>query len=252
MLTTIIILAATYGLVIGSFLNVVAIRMVKNESFVYPPSHCVHCNHRLGVLDLVPVFSYVFLRGKCRYCKQPISPIYPFGEAWTAIAFALMAWQWGASKELAAALLLVAILTVAMLTDLRAKIIPNKLVLFGIIAAAALRIWVHPLPLWNYAAAFFVGSGFLYLLAVATRGGMGGGDIKLYAFIGLILGIKLTLLSIFVASLLGSLYGLVLWIIRKYERGRGIAFGPFIACACFIVYIWGDEALNAYLNLYAG
>src|SRR5690606_8433930 len=131
------------------------------------------------------------------------SPMYPIGEAATALLFTLMAWQLGPVLELIPALLLVSILVAITISDLRYMLIPDRIVFFGYACALVLRIFIHPLPFWNYLLAFLVGGGTLYMIAwlsevILKKEGMGGGDIKLFAFIGLLLGIKLTLLTLFV------------------------------------------------------
>jgi leader peptidase (prepilin peptidase)/N-methyltransferase len=236
------------GLIFGSFFNVVAIRLLKQESIVHPPSHCVHCKHRLGPLDLVPVLSYMLLRGRCRYCQVRISPVYAIGEGITALLFASAAWWIGYSPDLIAGLLLASVLVIIVQTDLREMIIPNKVVYFGMGSAVALRFFIHPLPWWDYALAFLVGGGLFYGIAVATKGGMGGGDIKLFAFLGIILGLKLMLLTIFLSSLAGTLYGIVLMLLGRFKRKQAIPFGPFIAVGAWISYLWGDLLLSWYLS----
>jgi len=200
--------AAVFGLAIGSFLNLVAIRVPKGESVISPPSRCMLCGHRLGAFDLIPVFGYLLLGGRCRYCRGRISLAYPAGELITAAAFAVTAWRVGWTPELPAGLLLASVLIAAAQTDLRTMLIPDRIVAFALGAGLAARIVSHPLPWWEYALGSVLGAGILLILAVISRGGMGGGDIKLYLFVGMMLGYKLTLLSIFTASLLGSLYGL--------------------------------------------
>jgi leader peptidase (prepilin peptidase)/N-methyltransferase len=249
-----IIFAGCFGLLIGSFLNVVAIRVLKKESVVFPPSHCVDCNHKLGPLDLVPVLSYLFLIGKCRYCKSPISMIYPAGELATGILFALFTYQLGFHSELIAGLFLVSILVVITITDLREMLIPNRIIFFAMAVGVGLRLFVHTLPVWNYLAAFVMGIGILYAIAwissvLLKKEGIGGGDLKLFAFIGLILGIKLTLLAIFMSSLLGTIFGLYLITVGKYNRNRYLPFGPFIAGGSMITYLWGNQIVQWYLEL---
>ncbi|HEY0828861.1 MAG TPA: prepilin peptidase [Bacilli bacterium] len=250
-----IVLIALFGLFIGSFLNVVAIRTLKKESLSLPPSHCMHCNHRLGPLDLVPVLSYLLLRGKCRYCRAEISPAYAIWETTTALLFGLLAWQLGPTTELIVALFFASILVVIVQTDFREMIIPDRVVYFAMAVGFLLRIIIHPLPLWNHLSAFLIGGGSLFLIAIVgsaifKKDAMGGGDIKLLAFVGLILGIQLTLLTIFLASLIGTLYGLLLIVLRRYNRNKYIPFGPFIAAGSLIAYLWGDSWIEWYVNCF--
>ncbi|MFC5528549.1 prepilin peptidase [Cohnella yongneupensis] len=256
LLTTMLLFLS--GLLIGSFLNVVAIRVLAGQSIAYPPSRCAKCEHTLGSLDLVPVFSYLFLRGLCRYCKDPISARYPIGELATGILFAITYLILGLQRELAVALFVTCILIVITQTDLQSLRIPNAVVAVGIAGAALLRLWSHPLPLWNYFAAMFVGSGILFLIGVITghllkKETMGGGDVKLYAFIGIALGIKLTLLSLFAASVCGLVFSWARTLAGQRERDAVIPFGPFIALGALIVYYYGDQVIAWYVDrfLYA-
>jgi prepilin signal peptidase PulO-like enzyme (type II secretory pathway) len=245
---------AMFGLLIGSFLNVVAIRTLKQESIVFPPSHCVYCDHRLGVLDLIPVLSFLRLKGRCRYCKERISLIYPFGESLTALLYGVCAWHFGVNYELIPSSVFASILVMIIVTDIREMIIPNRIVYSGMIILVGIRLFIHPLPLINYGIAFIFGGGILLAISmigtlILRKEGMGGGDLKLFALAGLVLGIKLILLSIFVSSLLGTLYGVGLMIMSRFERGKPIAFGPFIAAGSLISFLWGNEFIQWYLEL---
>ncbi|WP_274362224.1 prepilin peptidase [Paenibacillus thermotolerans] len=244
---------AILGLLIGSFLNVAAIRSLAKASIVYPPSHCVHCKHRLSPWDLIPVLSYLLLGGKCRYCGQRISPVYPIGEASVALLFVWTGWHFNPlDLEWTAGLLLVSVLAVITHTDLKAMTIPDSVVFTGVALALALRVLWHPLSFWNYAAAAAIGFALLYLLAELSRGGMGGGDIKLYLFVGLLLGVKLTLLSLFLASIFGMVYGISASLLDPQKRRKPIPFGPFIAAGSFLSFLYGDTWVDSYLNLFAG
>ncbi|KIL36245.1 hypothetical protein SD71_09315 [Cohnella kolymensis] len=243
------------GLFIGSFLNVVAIRVLKKESIAYPPSHCVHCNHQLKPLDLVPVFSYLFLRGKCRYCKEPISIRYPLGEMATALLFMATYWVIGFKLELIVALFFICILVVITQTDLQEMRIPNAVVATGVVGALGLRLWIHPLPLWDYLTGMLVGSGILFTIGIVSgwilkRETMGAGDVKLYVFIGLILGIKLTVFSLFAASVIGLVIGLFQRVQGKQDKYAEVPFGPSIALGSLFVYFFGEHVLNWYLGYF--
>jgi prepilin signal peptidase PulO-like enzyme (type II secretory pathway) len=245
---------AMFGLLIGSFLNVVAIRTLKQESIAFPPSHCVNCDHRLGLFDLIPVLSYLGLRGRCRYCKERISPIYPFGESFAALLYGLCAWHLGINYELIPALVFASILVMIIVTDIREMLIPNRIVYSGMLILAVIRVFIHPLPLVNYGIAFIFGGGIILIISVIgslilRKEGMGGGDLKLFALVGLVLGIKLTVLSIFVSSLLGTLFGVGMMVTGRYERGKYIPFGPFIAAGSMISYLWGNNIVQWYLDI---
>jgi leader peptidase (prepilin peptidase)/N-methyltransferase len=244
---------AIIGLFIGSFLNVVAIRVPEGESVIFPPSRCANCSRRLKAWDLIPVVSYFILRGKCRSCGAAFSPKYAVYEALTGLLYGLSAWHFGLSWELAAALAFVSILVVIVQTDMAAMMIPDRVLLVGIIVIGMLRIFIHPLALWNYTAAFFIGGGLLYAIAlfserVLGKEGMGGGDIKLFSLIGLMLGINLTLLTLFLASLIGTLFGGVQMLIGVYRRDRAIPFGPFIAVGAYVSYLYGQAVIDWYVS----
>jgi leader peptidase (prepilin peptidase)/N-methyltransferase len=248
------IMVSFFGLIIGSFLNVVAIRTLKKESIAYPPSHCVHCNHRLGFFDLIPLLSYIGLRGKCRYCSQRISAVYPLGETTTALLYGCLACHFEVNAELLVALAFASILVSTVITDLRERIIPNSIVFTGVVLIGIFRTFIHPLPLYNYAIAFIIGGGVILAISILgslllRKESMGGGDIKLFALIGLVVGIKLIFLSIFLASLLGTLYGVYLMLIRRYNRDQYIPFAPFIAAGSIMAYMWGDTVIAWYLKL---
>ncbi len=237
-----------FGLLIGSFLNVVAIRGLKQESIVFPPSHCVHCQQSLKPWHLIPVLSYVMLRGRCSYCKTAISWWYPVTECVTAFIFGITAYSIGLEWELIPALLLVSILVAIMQTDIKAFLIPNRIIGTGILLAFIIRLFIHPYPLWDYALGFVVGGGVLYLLAVIYKEGMGGGDIKLLAFIGLILGWQMTLFTLFLGSILGLLFAM-LRSKGRLKRKQIIPFGPFLGLGAIISYLWGMDIVHWYLNL---
>jgi len=245
-----VLTAAFMGLLIGSLLNVAAIRIPGGESIVAPPSHCMHCGHRLGPLDLVPVASYLLLRGRCRYCKGRISPAYAIGELTAAAAFAVTAWRVGPDAELAAGLLLASVLIASAHSDLRTMLIPDKIVFFGLAAGLVARIFSHPLPWWDYLLGALLGGGLMLALAFVSKGGMGGGDIKLWTFAGLMLGVKLTLPAVFAASLLGSLYGVWLMLAGKFRRRMEVPFGPFIAAGALLAYWFGEQWIDGYLKLF--
>ena len=239
-----------FGLILGSFFNVVAIRLLKKESLVFPPSHCVNCNHQLHTLDLVPVFSYVFLKGKCRYCKSPISPLYPFGELLTAVSIFFVYKNVGLSLELIPALLLTITLVISVLTDIREQLILDivTLPMLGLLIIS--RLFIGTEPFWYYLLGGAVGFLLLLFLAIVSKGGMGGGDIKLYAAIGVALGPLLTVMSLVLASFVGAIVGIFLLMTGKVKKGQPIAFGPSIFVGTLIAYVYGIDILQWYVSMW--
>ncbi|ARF16223.1 prepilin peptidase [Sporosarcina ureae] len=238
-----------YGITFGSFFNVVGLRVPLKESIVSPPSHCTTCDRNLTAIDLVPVFSYVFLRGKCRGCKEKISALYPTMELITGVLFVCAYLYFGFQWELVVALLFISMLVMLTVSDLKYMLIPNKILLpFGI-AIFILR-FVSPLtPWWDSLLGAAIGFGLLLLIAIVSNGGMGGGDIKLFFVIGLVLGTMQTLVTLFLASLIGAIVGLIF--LKKTKRGRKtpVPFGPSIAAAALIAYFYGAQLVSWYTGL---
>ncbi|MDN7226960.1 prepilin peptidase [Planococcus sp. N064] len=239
-----------FGLVFGSFYNVVGLRVPKNESIAFPPSHCTKCNRQLTALDLVPVFSYLFLRGRCRSCGEKIHWVYPLMEAITAALFAISFWQLGFQPELIVALIFVSLLVIITVSDIAYMLIPDKVLLPVGIVLLALRLFIPLDPWWDALLGAVVGFGILLLIAIVSKGGMGGGDIKLFFVIGLVLGTSGTLLTLFFASLIGAIAGIVQLRVLNKDRKTPVPFGPSIALGAVITYFWGDALLNWYMNFW--
>lgn len=257
------ICAVILGAATGSFLNVCIYRIPREESIIKSSSHCVSCGSKLKAIELIPVFSYIFLRGRCRYCSAKISLQYMQVEIVTAIIFALSFWKYELSIEFAACIFLLSILIAVFFTDLNLKIIPNEYVIAGLAGGALLflynlfkpvsfygdRNWYN--PLLGVAA----GSGFLILAAIAgylvyrSDEAMGMGDIKIMAPIGLFLGWKLGILALLTAVLSGGLTSAVLLIFKLVNRKATIPFGPFIVTGAFVSFLWGWDFINWYIGL---
>lgn len=237
---------AVVGLVVGSFNNVVAYRVPAGESVVVPPSHCPVCATQLKASDLVPVLSFVVLGGRCRYCRAPIPFVYPLMEIATALLFVLAFWRFGWSGELGVALPLFALLTIVTHTDARLKRIPDAITIPGMVYFAFVRLLYHPLPWQDYVLGFFAAGGLLLLIAVTSRGGMGGGDIKLMALAGLALGWQQSLLAFALATLSGGVVGTFLLLTGKVDRKDTLAFGIFLAIGIVCAYVWGEQMWQSY------
>ena len=238
-----------FGLLLGSFYNVVGLRVPKKESIVTPPSHCTTCQKRLQPIDLIPVFSYIFLRGKCRQCGAKIPPIYMLTEFVTGALFAFSYWRVGFTAELVVALLFISLLVIINVSDIAYMLIPNKILLFFLPLFIVGRVFSPLSPWWDSIVGALVGFGILYLIAVVSKGGMGGGDIKLFFLLGIVLGTWNSLLTLFLASFIGMFVGII--VLKKRGQGRKtpVPFGPSIAVAAVIVYFYGEALINWYWNI---
>ncbi len=236
------------SLLIGSFLNVLIYRLPRGESIVSPGSHCPHCDHPLGVLDLIPVLSYIFSAGQCRYCKGSISSRYPLVETLTAILFWLVYQQHGLGWPGLTGVILTAVLIVSMFTDIDEGIIPNAITYPAFVVVLCLS-FVSPL---GWLSSLIGGLGFfifMLVIALVSKGGMGGGDVKLAAVIGAATGPAGAVMVLIISSLAGGLWGLFLIITRGAGGKSAIKFGPFLAVAAYAVWMWEQPLLNFYLGL---
>ncbi len=239
------------GLVVGSFLNVVAYRLPRHQSLAFPPSHCPDCGARLRPADLVPVFSWLALRGRCRYCGRPISPRYPVVESITGLLFLLVFVARGPGLGLVPGFVLAALMVAVAAIDLDLRIIPNPLTLCGVVAGLAFGLlgW-SGVGLWQALMGLVVCGGFLLVVGLAGRGGMGGGDVKLGAVIGAFLGWSTGLFGILLGFVIGAVVGLGLIVTGIRGRKDAIPFGPFLALGAVFSYLWGGRIVAAYLNLF--
>lgn len=243
------------GLLIGSFLNVCIYRMPKDESIVSPPSHCGSCNHRLGPRDLVPVLSWVFLKGRCRYCGAAISPRYMLVELLTGGLFVFLGTHYGLSGELFFMLVFAALFVAIFFIDLDHSIIPDELVIAGFINTAAYLGWLHfveetPVSLLDHGLGFLIGGGLYLFLAIITKGGMGGGDIKLMAMLGLWLGTGGVLWVVLLSSNIGAVVSLLLMALKIKSRKDFIPFGPFIVVSALFVMLYQSQMTGWLFGLY--
>nr|WP_291351228.1 A24 family peptidase [Desulfosporosinus sp.] len=249
---------------IGSFLNVCISRIPQEKAVVSNPSRCTHCGTRPKVFDLIPLVSYLVCTGKCRYCHQKIPARYFLVEMITGIVSVTLFIKYGLSADLGFFLFLMYLLIVVFFIDLEHQIIPNELVMIGMIGGTALFIYTLFRPFhiyadhawWNPLLGLVSGSGFL--LSVAFIGSllykneevMGMGDVKLFAPIGLFLGWRMTLLALFLSVVLGGMTSLVLIVLGKANRKSTIPFGPFIVLGVFITVMWGWDIAHWYINTY--
>ncbi|WP_198543744.1 prepilin peptidase [Petroclostridium xylanilyticum] len=238
------------GFLIGSFLNVCIHRIPLGQTVVTTPSHCPECNKRIRWYDLIPVISYILLRGKCRFCKQKISIRYPLVELLNGAVCLWIYSIYGMSVQFAGLAFLASALIVIAFIDYAHRIIPNRIV---IVMLAAGIVYVYFNPYITYGDAilgFFAASLPLLILAVLSNGGMGGGDIKLMAAAGVFLGWKLILLSLVFASIIGSFIGIILILLKIIKREDPIPFGPFLSAGIFISILYGQKIIEWYLRFY--
>lgn len=235
------------GVIVGSFYNVVGLRIPENNFFESQRSYCPNCRHTLSWYELIPVFSFLMQQGKCRHCKQPISPLYPFIEMVTGILFALCFYYYGLQPELLTALVFVSLLVIILVTDLTYMLIPDRILLFFLPLFILLRIFIPLDPWWSPLLGAVIGSGLLALIIIVSRGGMGGGDMKLFGVLGIILGWKSVLLAFFLSTLYGAVISGILLLFHLIERKKPVPFGPYIVLGALTAYFFGDYLIDWYV-----
>ena len=256
------IVFALLGLAVGSFLNVCIDRLPQNKSIAYPPSHCEACQHKLSAKDLIPVFSYLRLRGRCRYCQTSIPRKLLWVELATGVIFALLYWHYRLSPELGVMAFYACLFIVIFVIDLEHSLILNKVVYPSMVVALLLSLlpeswlsheaWLTIVIEPGIASAALGGAiGFVVflLIALVSRGGMGWGDVKLAALIGLATGFPLVFVAIIMAAILGGIVAVVLLATRRRGRREMIPFGPFLAVAAMATLLWGSTILRWYVGL---
>ena len=249
------------GLFVGSFLNVCIDRLPRGKSIVSPPSHCDACNRKLGVLDLVPVFSYLVLRGRCRYCQAHIPVKLPVVEGVTALLFFFLYWKFGLGIELAISLVYLSLLIVIFVVDLEHQLVLDKVTYTGMVLAFAFSFfWPHIGTLgalepggiklgmmFSSLAGGAIGLVAMAFPFVISRGGMGMGDVKLATLIGLMTGFPLVLVALLLSVITGGVVAAILLISRIKKRKDPIPFAPFMAIAALVTLLWGQAIYQWYL-----
>ncbi len=242
-----------FGLIIGSFLNVLIDRLPLEET-IKGRSHCDYCRHQLSALDLVPVLSFFYLKGSCRYCRQKISWFYPLVELTTAILFVL-SWAYFPFHTFAikvAYLGIVSCLIVVFFSDLKYQMIPDSIqIAFFVFSLFALGENIAPLPFMRHAAASVGVMGPILLIYLFTRGvGMGFGDVKFTLTLGFLLGLEKGFIGLYLAFIIGAAFSIVLILLGKKRLKSKIAFGPFLVTGAFIVLFWGDQLIELAKKIY--
>jgi leader peptidase (prepilin peptidase)/N-methyltransferase len=241
--------AGVLGAIGGSFLNVVAYRLPRHESLISPASHCTRCGEPVRPYDNIPIISYLLLRGHCRSCAAPISPRYPLVEALTAALCAGAVLAHPSAVGMSLSIALIVIVVPAALIDLEHRIIPNRITALGAVLALAIGLALDPAGEPERLIAGAAAGGVLLLAALAYPGGMGMGDVKLAAVMGLFLG-RSVAPAILIALVAGVVVGAIIVARRGGGEGRrtAIPFGPFLALGALVAVFAGHPIVDAYVN----
>jgi leader peptidase (prepilin peptidase)/N-methyltransferase len=255
-----IIIFIFLGMMVGSFLNVCADRLPARKSIVYPPSHCSSCRRRLKAKDLVPVFSYLWLHGRCRYCRAPIPRRLLWVEVGTGVLFGLACWRYGLSLELLITLVYSSIFIVLLVIDLERRLILNKIVYpsmaLALLVSGLFSIphFLPPVGIVPRIIPALIGGGIglvlFFLVAIISRGGMGWGDVKMAALVGLVTGLHLVFVALLLAVITGGLVAGILLALKLKRRRQAIPFGPFLSLATIVTLLWGHSILSWYWGLF--
>ena len=243
---------AVLGLFIGSFLNVCIHRIPRSESIMWPASHCPVCNNPIKPWDNIPLVSYILLGGRCRSCSAKISLRYPVVETLSALLALSMLYRFGLTMSFGIYYLWACVLLVITFIDIDYQIIPDRLSLGGIILGLGLVYWL-PLTYKDAIIGLVLGSGLLIAVIygyyfLTKKQGMGGGDVKLLGMIGVFTGWQGVLFTIFMGSLIGTLFGLPWALMQKKTMKAAIPFGPFLALGALIFVLWGTQLTDWYFG----
>lgn len=238
------------GIEIGSFLNVCIYRIPNHETVVTERSHCMSCGYQLKWYDMIPVFSWLCLKGKCRKCGSAISAQYPIVEAGNGMLYVIIFWVNGFNMVSVLYCLMASALLVLSIIDIRTYEIPFGINVF-IFALGLVRLFLDIQNWPVYLIGFFAVSVFLEILLLASHGqAIGGGDVKLMAAAGLLLGWKQIILAFFIGCILGSVIHLVRMKIQKAEHM--LAMGPYLSAGIFIAALWGEQMIQKYMEILIG
>lgn len=252
------LIAGLFGLMFGSAINAIVWRLKVGRSWVHGRSVCPECDHKLAAKDLVPVFSWLYLRGKCRYCSAPIKD-HPVVEIITAAAFALSAYVlnptgWIGAVALAFWLVILVLLIILAVYDAKWLILPDKivtpLIIVALINASVIAILTHHSRVLEGAlAAALIGGGFFYAIVLFSKGKMGGGDIKLAFAMGLILGLKGLAVALLFAFNSAAILGMAAILMHKRTAKDPIPFGPYLVGGTILSFLYAQALVNWYLGI---
>lgn len=243
------VIAFVLGSLVGSFGNVCIHRIPRRLSVVFPGSHCPNCQQPIRPWHNIPLLSYAVLGGRCATCHTGIAWRYPFVEGLCGFLYVLLYHQFGASAQSLVLAFITTILLIAACIDLAHTVIPDSLTLPGVVLGLVSSLWVYPIGFGNALLGVGLGGVLFYLIALFSRGGMGGGDIKLIAMIGAFLGWQAVLVTIFLGALCGAVVGITLLLLKRKSRKEPMPFGPFLALGAFLSIVWGERLIAWYTHL---
>ena len=238
------------GISIGSFANVCIYRIPLKESIIFPASHCPSCNNDIKKRDLIPILSYILLKGKCRYCGEKISPQYSIVEFVYGLGFIGLYLKYGYTLEFLFNAVLVSIIIILTLIDIKSMEVPDKIIIFGFVVVLGIilyRVIALNESFLNYLFGFLFGGGIFLIIALITNA-MGGGDIKLMALIGSWVGLKYIVTITLLSFVIGAIISILLILFKIKGRKDFIPFVPFIAIATLITIFFGDEIIRTYFT----
>lgn len=238
------------GLCIGSFVNVCIYRIIREESIVFPASHCITCGYEINWYDLIPVFSYAILGGKCRVCSNKISLKYPVIEVLNAILYLIIFLNYGYSLEFLKCCVLASLLIVIGFIDYETKYVYNSTIMFGIAIGIVFLIIQSSLKhelLWDNINGALIGFSIIYLIVIITKS-MGEGDIWIATLCGLFLGVKGVLVTIIISIVIGGITGIFIITFKLKSKKSKIAFGPYLAMGAIVSSIMCNEIINWYIE----
>ena len=247
-----IILVISLGIIIGSFLNVCIFRIPNEESISYPPSHCTICEHKLRILDLIPIISYIFLKGRCKYCGKKISIQYPVIEIINAILYFTFVNKYGLTLLSLKYCIMASILIVIAVIDLKTQYVYSSVILTGGICGLLCiigQLYINKQSIITYFMGALIAFIIIGLIVVISHG-MGEGDIEIAAMCGLFLGVKGILLTLFLSIVIGGIVGIILLLFKLRNIKDEISFGPCLAIGALVSALFGNELINLYLSLF--
>jgi leader peptidase (prepilin peptidase) / N-methyltransferase len=247
------IIIFVFGACIGSFLNVCIYRIPDSRSIIKPGSTCPQCHSSIRFYDNIPIFSYFWLMGKCRYCGAKISSRYPIIEFLTGMVACACFIKFGLSIEAAVYFCFIAVLLVISFIDIDHQIVPDTISLPSIPIGLVASLILPSIHFLEAVIGMLIGGGILYLIAwsyqiITGKEGMGGGDIKLLAMIGAFIGWKGVLVDIFIASASGALVGVFLMLVAHKNMKYAVPFGPFLSMGAIVYIFWGPELIQWYYS----